>query len=338
MWLLNRLAGSTMSLYFFSNLLTTFVLGVLISHAYRQLVVRLDWLKLKIIALIPRVVLSSLICGSGFYVLHSFISEVLISGETVTFDWLDILQTTLNLSVIFLVWSSLYFLFHFIQNYRKEEIKNLRWQALSNEVELNKLKSQLNPHFIFNSMNSIRALVDENPEKSKDSITQLSNILRSSLLMGRKKTISLSEELQLVNDYLSLEKTRFEERLQVEFEIKENSLDHQLPPMILQSMVENGIKHGISKLADGGNIKVISKKDGSELHLTIINSGQLKSSKNDKEVGFGLLNSRQRLNLLYGSRANLFIENTSSTHVIVKMIIPANVNRTLVDQEEIVTN
>jgi LytS/YehU family sensor histidine kinase len=300
-------------------------------------VVKLDWLKLKIIALIPRVVISSLVCGSGFYVLHSFISEVLILGESVSFEWLDILQTTLNLSVIFLVWSSLYFLFHFIQNYRKEEIKNLRWQALSNEVELNKLKSQLNPHFIFNSMNIIRALVDENPEKSKDSITQLSNILRSSLLMGRKKVISLSEELQLVKDYLSLEKTRFEERLQVEFEIGKNSLDHQLPPMILQTLVENGIKHGISKLENGGKIKVTSRKEGEKLHLTILNSGQLLTGNNEEEAGFGILNSRQRLSLLYGNRASLSIRNASNNLVLAELIIPSEINRTMVEKEGMLT-
>lgn len=321
MWILNRLDGKELNIYFYGNLVTTFVLGVLISHGYREVIIKLNWLRLKIIALIPRVIVASAICGLIYFFVHSLISDVIISGQQPTFQPLVVLQATLNLSVNFVMWSLLYFLFHFIQNYRKEEIKNLQWQALSTEVELNKLKSQLNPHFIFNSMNSIRALVDENPSKSKDSITQLSNILRSSLLMGRKKVIPLSEEIQLVKDYLGLEKTRFEERLKIHFEIDEQSLDHKIPPMILQTLVENGIKHGISKLAEGGELKVCTQKRELDLYISIENNGEFNKGK-ENELGFGLLNSQQRLKLLYGNRGSLTITNTEKGTVLAELIIP----------------
>ena len=321
MWILNRLDGKLMNLYFYGNLVTTFVLGVLISHGYRELIIKLNWLRLKIILLIPRVILASAICGLIYFFIHSLISEVIISGTQPNFEPLVVLQTTLNLSVNFVMWSLLYFLFHFIQNYRKEEIKNLQWQALSNEVELNKLKSQLNPHFIFNSMNSIRALVDENPTKSKDSITQLSNILRSSLLMGRKKVISFSEEIQLVKDYLGLEKTRFEERLKIDFRIDEKVYDHKIPPMILQTLVENGIKHGISKLEEGGTLTILAEKRASDLYISIENSGKM-SGQERQEKGFGLLNSQQRLKLLYGERASFVIGNTAHNSVLAELVIP----------------
>ena len=172
-------------------------------------------------------------------------------------------------------------------------------------------------------MNSIRALVDENPEKSKDSITQLSNILRSSLLMGRQKVIPLSQELQLVNDYLSLEQTRFEERLKVEFKIEEGTLEHKIPPMMLQTLVENGIKHGISQLAEGGKIIIGAKKDQDNLILTIENTGNFREEK-EREPGFGLLNSRQRLFLLYGEKGVLTISNTNSNSVLAEVTIPEN--------------
>jgi sensor histidine kinase YesM len=293
MAILNKLDGANFSFSVFLNLLTTFLLGIFSSHLYRELILKLDWLKLKIVQLIPRVFGASIIFGALFIFLHTLISEIFIAGGRFDMNWLEILQLTLNLAVIFMLWSLLYFLYHFIRNYRKEEIKNLQWQALQNEIELNKLKSQLNPHFIFNSMNSIRALVDENPSKSKDSITQLSNILRSSLLMGRKKVIPFSEELQLVRDYLDLEKTRFEERLKIDFQVDENVYEHKIPPMILQTLVENGIKHGISKLEKGGTLAICAEKRGSDLYLSIENSGKiLEPGKNEK--GFGLLNSRQR--------------------------------------------
>jgi LytS/YehU family sensor histidine kinase len=283
----------------------------------------LHWLSLKIADLIPRVILTSVLCGVAYFFLHTFIFEIVVARQNVLLTPIDILRSTLDLSVIFILWSLLYFLFHFIQNYRKEEIKNLQWQALSTEVELNKLKSQLNPHFIFNSMNSIRALVDENPEKSKDSITQLSNILRSSLLMGRKKRISLREELQLVNDYLSLEQTRFEERLKVVFKIEEGAMEHKIPPMMLQTLVENGIKHGISQLAEGGIIKIGARKEGKNLILTIENTGNFRQ-EDEREPGFGLLNSRQRLFLLYGEKGILTISNTASNSVLAEVIVPEN--------------
>ncbi len=321
MWVLNELEGKELGFYFVSSLVITFTLGILISHTYREVILQLDWLRLKIVDLIPRVILTSILCGVAYYFLYTFIIEIIIAQQKVVLTFLDILTTTINLSVNFILWSLLYFLFHFIQNYRKEEIKNLKWQALSTEVELNKLKSQLNPHFIFNSMNSIRALVDENPERAKDSITQLSNILRSSLLMGRQKLIPLSQELQLVNDYLSLEQTRFEERLKVKYEIEENTKDHRVPPMLLQTLVENGIKHGISKLAEGGTITIGAKKNGENLKLTIENTGNFRE-ETDREPGFGLLNSRQRLFLLYGENGVLNISNTKQGTVIAEVTIP----------------
>lgn len=324
MWLLNELSGMELDFYFTSNLTITFIFGIVISHTYREVILQLNWLSLKIVDLIPRVILTSILCGVAYYFLHTFVFEIIIAQQKVVLTTLEILQNTLNLSVIFILWSLMYFLFHFIQNYRKEEIKNLRWQALSTEVELNKLKSQLNPHFIFNSMNSIRALVDENPERSKDSITQLSNILRSSLLMGRHKVIPLSEEIQLVHDYLSLEQTRFEERLKVKYDIDENAKDHKVPPMLLQTLVENGIKHGISKLPEGGIIEIRARMEGNDLKLTIENTGNFREVK-DREPGFGLLNSRQRLFLLYGEKGELIIKNSAHGTVIVEVTIPDSI-------------
>lgn len=337
MWVLNRLDGKIMSFYFFSNLVITFILGIAISHAYREIIIKLDWLRVKIIALIPRMVFASIICGIIFWVSHTLIAEIIIAREPFSFEPLVVLQTTLNLSVNFVGWSLLYFLFYFIQNYRKEEIKNLRWQALITEVELNKLKSQLNPHFIFNSMNSIRALVDEDPGKSKDSITQLSNILRSSLLMGRKKVISFKEELQLVHDYLNLEQTRFEERLKTEFFIPSNTLEHPLPPMLLQTLVENGIKHGISKLPEGGYLSVNANLIDDNLHLIIENSGHFSPNQN-KESGFGLINSQQRLQLLYGQEASLSIRNSISNTVIAEIVIPKSIKKLKLEHQEPLTS
>ncbi len=190
------------------------------------------------------------------------------------------------------------------------------------EVELSNLKAQLNPHFIFNALNSIRALVDEDPLKSKESITQLSHILRNSLLTDRKKLIPFSEELKTVMDYLSLESIRYEERLKTKIDIDKNSGKFMVPPLMLQTLVENGIKHGISNLKEGGEISISSKMFGKHLQLQIRNSGQLSNSFSEGK-GFGIDNTRKRLNLIFGDSASFEIKNDTNKTVICTLNIPA---------------
>lgn len=334
--ILNKLAGNdypiNISIVF--NSITTIVLGICATHLYRELIIRLDWLRLRIVELIPRLLGACLGFALGYVIIHRIISDVIIDQIELNFDFQEQLGELLSVWLIFLFWVLLYYLFHFIQNYRREEIKNLRWQAMKNEIELNKLKSQLNPHFIFNSMNIIRALIEEDPEVAKVSITRLSNILRSSMLMGRKKVILFSEELQLVHDYLNLEKTRFEERLNLKFEVNDNCLNHTIPPMILQTLVENGIKHGVSKLQEGGIVEVTASLMDTDLVVEIKNSGEYKQDK-EGEIGFGLINTKQRLQLLYGNRAQFTIENIPGNMVLSRLIIPAELNKLKIEDESL---
>jgi LytS/YehU family sensor histidine kinase len=169
-------------------------------------------------------------------------------------------------------------------------------------------------------MNSIRALIDENPSKAKEAVTQLSNILRNTLMMNKSKEILLEEELKIVSDYLALEQIRYEERLKYQLNIVQEALKESVPPLIIQSQVENAIKHGISKLPGGGIIIVNGKIQDSCLLLEVINTGKINKEKT--ETGFGLINSRQRLELLYGSKASVEIANMDDDKVIVKIKIP----------------
>tara|TARA_R110002049_G_scaffold120471_9_gene274909 strand:+ start:133 stop:1137 length:1005 start_codon:yes stop_codon:yes gene_type:complete len=323
MGLLNQLNGAELNRPLFFNLLVTFFLGISISHSYRELIIKKDWLRFSLLRLIPLVLIASILLGTLFFIIHTLISDVLIAGMDYQFDWIDVIRNIINQTVIFVLWSSLYFLFHFVQNYRKEEIKNLKWQAAKNEIELNKIKSQLNPHFIFNSMNSIRALVEDDPKLAKDAITRLSNILRGSLMLGKKEVITLSEEMQLVQDYLLLEKTRFEERLAINYSIDESTYDWLVPPLMIQTLAENGIKHGISKLREGGHIYISASVLDELLCIKIINSGTYDQLQK-VETGFGLANTKQRLNLLYGSKA-VFEINNINNEVEVKVLIPAEI-------------
>jgi LytS/YehU family sensor histidine kinase len=191
------------------------------------------------------------------------------------------------------------------------------------EIELNSLKAQLNPHFMFNSMNSIRALVDEDPGLAKTAITQLSTILRSSLLIGKRKTIPLEEELNVVRSYLALESIRYEERLSVNIEVESGASTCHVPPLMLQTLVENAIKHGISKLTKGGSISLNAIIKNGSLYIRIENTGKFERKNRNKESGIGLANTRKRLDLLYGDQADFKIYNANGM-VRTEILIPEN--------------
>jgi LytS/YehU family sensor histidine kinase len=191
-----------------------------------------------------------------------------------------------------------------------------------NNLRLAALRTQMNPHFIFNALNSIRALIDENPQRARTAVTELSNILRSSMHAEKLETTSLEKELSIVKDYLALELIRFENRLDIEYVIDEDTLDQPVPPMMLQTLVENAIKHGISKHIDGGTIKVISDFRDDYHELIVQNSGQLNGNINAE--GFGITSTYDRLNILFGNKAKFELKNIENM-VQARIIIPVNI-------------
>src|SRR6478735_3181763 len=223
-------------------------------------------------------------------------------------------------SPIILVWLSIYYLWHYIENSRNTKIDSVKMESLVKELQLKTIKSHINPHFIFNALNSIRALVDENPERARTAITELSNILRSSMQAEKTETTSLEKELSIVKDYLELEQIRFEDRLKIEYDIDEDTLDQQVPPMMLQTLVENAIKHGISKQVNGGLIKVTSDFTESHHELVVENTGHLTNADNIE--GFGIASTIKRLKLLYGTDAGFEIKNINGNRVKAKVTLP----------------
>ncbi len=303
-------------------LLSIFTFGILLTHFYRYLIIRLDWLRLSILKLLPRAVIVAIIFGVVFFFFETILIREIILGTT-NISLLSVWNSFnifLNWAGICTLWSLFYFAFTLSENYRKEEIKNLKFEASKTEIELNNLKSQLNPHFMFNSMNSIRALVDENPKQAKNSITQLSNLLRNTLLIGRKKFIPLEEEMNVIKDYLQLEGIRYEERLNVAYNIEPEALQCQIPPLMLQTIVENGIKHGISKLTKGGTLRVVAKLQDDHLNLRVENSGVYDATATS-DTSIGLNNTRKRLALIFGNDASFSIYNENNM-VIANIILP----------------
>lgn len=224
--------------------------------------------------------------------------------------------------ILLSIWLLIYLVWHYVDKNRKDELDKLRLEGVVKSLELKTIKSHVNPHFIFNALNSIRALVDENPTRARTAITELSNILRSSLQAEKQETVPLQQELDIVNDYLALEQMRFEERLRVEHDIDEDTLTQPIPPMMLQTLVENAIKHGISKHEKGGVIQISSRFVDNHHELTVTNTGSLQTIEVKNPSGFGIKSTQERLNLLYNKKAYFEIKNNDNNMVQSKITMP----------------
>ena len=300
-------------------LLAEALLCLLITHVFRIFLSKAQWLRLTMARLIPRVLGSVLVLGLLLYFLRMPVSFLLgFFDSTIAFDPEQVAGLTTIYALLFFLWSVLYFTYHYFERYNK----SLKYEASMIEIELNNLRSQLNPHFIFNALNSIRALVDENPVKSKQAINQLSNILRKSLSPDKHGLTRFEDELKIVKDYLGLEIIRFEERLRTEFIIDPASRQFLVPPLMIQTLVENGIKHGISKLKEGGLVKLTTIVEGHSLKIQIRNSGQLTHGTKRAKGGLGIKNTVQRLKLLYGEKAVFKIVNENNNFVLTEIIVP----------------
>lgn len=293
--------------------------GLLLTHGYRHFINRWKWLGAGMSLLIPRVAGSVVLLGLLLYFVRLPISIPLgLYSSEVAFDLSKILGLTATYALIFFLWSVLYFIYNYFERYNT----SLKLEASVREIELNNLKSQLNPHFIFNALNSIRALVDEHPGKAKQAINQLANILRNSLSSGKRELTKFDDELKIVQDYLGLESIRFEERLQTRFEIDPSSREFLVPPLMIQTLVENGIKHGIAKLTAGGTIQMKTFVHDDRLTIQIRNSGAYVNGSSGPEGGLGLENTRQRLKLIYGDAASFRILSENDTFVLTEVEIP----------------
>lgn len=287
----------------------------------RALYVKFDWYKLDLGPIVPRIFLMSALAGASIVLLSRSVQGLFYDLDSLTGVMagrriiLDIMATT----VIILFWNTIYFGYTFFKRFYYQEINNLAIEANLREIELKNLRNQLNPHFLFNSLNSIKALILIEPSKAKESLTILSNLLRSSLVVSKEGVIPLSKEIELVQNYLKLEKMRFEERLNVEWSIQENTENIKIPPLVLQMMVENAVKHGISNLVSGGKINIVIRQNPKGLVIQVKNTGQIE--ENEETFGIGLENTKRRLDLQYQNRASLLMyeeENMVVSQILLK--------------------
>ena len=205
-----------------------------------------------------------------------------------------------------------YHLYRFTVLYQDRKQRTIIVENLLEISELENLKKQLNPHFLFNALNSIKALTLFDGKQARKAIIQLSDLLRLSLNLGEQQRATLGEELKLAENYLALEKLRFDNRLIYEFNIQ-NGLDTVLiMPMSLNTMIENAVKHGIGQLKTGGKIIISASASKNIVTITVENSGFYAPKPKSDQGGIGLENLQKRLLLQFGYRATFTITNTNN--------------------------
>jgi len=207
-------------------------------------------------------------------------------------------------AILYVVSVTLFYLIIEFENARNAENKQSELTALAREAELSALRARIDPHFLFNSLNAVASLCGSDPSLARRMSILLAEFLRSSLRMDGQRTIPLADEWRLGMKYLEIEKVRFGDRMVVEAAIDERAGVFPVPPLILQPLLENAVKHGISGLVEGGTIRVQAHEAGGKLHLEIENPIDEDRSTIDGE-GIGLANVTRRLDVLYGREASL---------------------------------
>ena len=313
----------------FNIALFTLVACPVCSHGLRAWMWRTGLVGLLPSKRIPRVAAAVVLIAVVLTALTD-VSLFLLNGP----PWLrpaEFLSMTIGYSLGFGTWSAIYF---GVQARRRQgEIL-----TASREAQLQALKAQLNPHFLFNCLNSVRALITEDPVRAATMVTGLSDLLRYSLVSDRHHTVTLAEELAIVDEYIKLERMRFDERLRTAHTIAPEALKARVPPMLVQTLVENAVKHGISNSVAGGLIELRAAVVGDRVEISVTNTGAFKPAVDGR--GEGLRNAKERLRLLYGGAASLTVAASGAQTVASVLGAPGadRMKALIVDDERLARN
>ena len=301
--------------------------GILATHLLHVLTLKHRWDLLPLKRLIPVVMLACVVlaltisivinCIRAFAVGPSFGIRSVGQGLLV-----EVFSTSSVAIFLLGMWAALYYACHAFTRLHQMEVTTLRSDASIKEARLQTIATQLNPHFLFNSLNTVRALIDDSPKQARDAVTQLSLVLRASLSSSDQKLIPLRDELTAVNALLDLELTRYGDRLHVEREVGERCEKALVPPLLLVTLVENAVKHGVAAKLGPGHLRYAAQIEKSGLTLRVENSGTLAEGWEHKG-GIGLAHTRERLALLFGDKATMTIQQTAHG-VEAVVILPQN--------------
>jgi hypothetical protein len=304
------------------------ILLICVTHLIRIYSKRLQWLQL-----IPRAFLARVFLSGIFLAIFITIAQVAFDLFLQRFEiglrqtpyaslgpW--VLMSFANALALLWLWMGGYFGFVIMRQRQHVVGEDARLRAALRTAELSLLKSQLNPHFLFNALNTVRALIVESPERAQLAVTQLARTLRYSLNSARDEIVDLKTELEIVEDYLGIETLRLAERLTIVKEIAEDTMQARIPIMLLQTLVENAVKHGISQLPGGGTLRVAAHMESNTLVIEVSNDRPLIKSGSVPSDRVGLANASERLRLMVGPSASLTLDLKQAQRASATVRIP----------------
>lgn len=269
--------------------------------------------------LLGAVVVASATVGCMLTAIGMVLARVWAEPRPVMEVLLEWLNNTGSVVLLFASWTAIYIGVMSVREYQRSQLRNLRLENALQAAQLNTLQGQLNPHFIFNGLNNIRALMLEDVDRSRHMLTVLSNLLRASLSGHKREKVTLAQEMALVDDFVELSSIQLEHRLRYERHIETGVEPLLVPPMMVQMLVENAIKHGIARYPEGGTLGIRIALEGERLCCDVRNPGVLQGGQTAR--GIGLRNIRERLTLLYGDRARLALQHQDG-QVLARLNLP----------------
>ncbi|PTT88994.1 hypothetical protein DBR42_08695, partial [Pelomonas sp. HMWF004] len=249
------------------------------SEGLRALALRQAWLDASTRALLLRVALWPPLAALAVQAVLYGINVAGLALGLLSFPrstpqgWGVLLGYTMNTSIMLWLWLAVWVGLQTLQRWRLGEIAKWQAEAAARALELQVLRAQVNPHFLFNALNNLRALINEDPVRAREMVSRLSNTLRHTLTHSARERVPLADELAVVRDYIALEQLHHEDRLRVDWQVDPAALAASVPPMLLQLLVENAIKHGIARTPGGGEVGITLRREGGRVTLTATNPG-----------------------------------------------------------------
>jgi len=320
-------------LYVMAITVIAIVLSLGLRYVYRWLINRAIW------AQVVGLLLGTALAGFGWLQARTFIYSNWFEKHEDMAAWLEkmgdsaelyqkvsYMETWLSAWTVLLAWSVLYFMIKYYQLFQEVQKSALKSAAMAHEAQLKMLRYQLNPHFLFNTLNAISTLVlERETEAANRMVTRLSSFLRHSLDNDPMQKVTLEQELAALKLYLDIEKVRFEDRLTLELDIQDQAAEALIPSLLLQPLVENAIKYGIARSEDGGRLRIAARVFAGDLLLELSDDGpgvQLVDGQIPSANGVGLRNTRERLAELYGSRHSFRLSETQPHGLTVNIRVP----------------
>ena len=240
-------------------------------------------------------------------------------------NWKDYMTGLLSWEALrfhdqYIITVGVYYVIRYFQGLQRQDQEKSELALKNKEMQISLLKSQINPHFLFNTLNSISTLMNSSKEQARKMITQLSDVFRYALDSHKAETVELSKEIHFIENYIRIQQVRFGERLHFHKSIHPDCLNMHIPPMILQPLIENSVKYGIAPKEDGGNIYLIVKPDGDKVYFEVRDDGLgIKAKKvmdSGAGSGVGMANTEMRLKSYYGPESRLRVQKSEAGYAV----------------------